>query len=532
MKILNTEQLRAADRNTIVNEPIKSIDLMERAALNCVQWFHYNKLDRKKQIHIFCGMGNNGGDGLAIARLLHQDGFLVYTYLVHFSKNMSDDFITNFKRIELENVSPQSIYTQEDFPVLSKDDIVIDAIFGIGFSKPITGFTKKLIQYINQSNATVFAIDVPSGLPIDSPVQDPEAVIKSNLTLTFQAPKLAFLLPENQDFVADFAIIDIGLDKAFINQLKTNIHYTIPDEVVTKIKKRKKFSHKGSYGHSLLIGGSFGKIGAVVLASKAALQIGSGLVTAFIPKCGYQIVQTAVPEVMVEVDAEDKLEFFNYKSKPSVIGIGIGMGTDPKTATAFGHFLKENNLPMLIDADGLNIISQNKELLNELPPKCILTPHPKELERLLGSWGNDYDKINKIKAFSKQHNVIVVLKGAHTLVVDEDNLFFNSSGKASLATAGSGDVLTGIITGLLAQRYSPLNAAILGVFLHGSVANLTLRYAKDMPIIASDIVKLLPEAFDELVYTKTNQEETDKAIQTFDDYLDDLFFDDDFDAPF
>jgi hydroxyethylthiazole kinase-like uncharacterized protein yjeF len=527
MKILNTKQLKAADRATILNEPIESIDLMERAAIQCVRWFYENDLDDSKKIHIFCGMGNNGGDGLAIARYLYKENSITGTYLVHFSKNMSDDFITNYKRAEEIDLFPVSIHSEDDFPAISKDDIVIDAIFGVGLTRAVTGFTKKLIQYINNSGATIYSIDVPSGLFIDKPVIDKQAVIKSDMTLTFQTPKLAFLLPDSKDFVKDFTILNIGLDKNFIDKIDTNIHFTLAEDLIPLVKSRTKFSHKGSFGHSLLIGGSFGKIGAVVLASKAAVKSGSGLVTAFIPKCGYQIIQTAVPEVMVEVDAENKLEYFNFKVKPSVIGVGIGMGTDDKTAEAFGKFLQSNKLPLVIDADAINIISKNKEFLNYIPENSILTPHPKELERLIGKWESDYDKLNRVALFSTKYKLIVVVKGAHTLVVQNNHLYFNSTGNPALATPGSGDVLTGIITGFLAQGYKPLTAAKIAVFVHGKTADIATLYSGTV-LLASEIIQLLPEAFEILIYPEMEQD--DEIID--DDYLDDMFFDDKFEAPF
>ncbi len=529
MKILNTTQLKALDKATIQKEPIRSIDLMERAAVKCVNWFDDN-IDDSKDIHIFCGMGNNGGDGLAIARHLYDEAFLTATYLVYFSKNMSDDFITNYQRAEQIQLSPESIHSEDDFPEIGKNDIVIDAIFGVGLNKPVTGFTKKLIQHINNSGATIYSIDVPSGLFIDKPVVDTDAVIKAHMILTFQMPKLAFLLPDNQEFVKDFEIINIGLNRESINQSETDYYYTINSDITPLILKRSKFSHKGSYGHSLLIGGSFGKMGAVVLASRAALQAGSGLVTAFIPKCGYTILQTAVPEVMVEVDASDKLEFFNYKSKPTVIGVGIGMGTDEKTAAAFGVFLKNNVLPLVIDADALNIIAQNPSFLELIPRNSILTPHPKELERLIGPWENDYDKMEKVRRFSTKYHLVVVVKGAHSMIVYHKQIFFNSTGNPSLATAGSGDVLTGIITGLLAQKYPPVDAARIGVFLHGLTADLLTRFINSTPILASRIIELLPEAYEVIQLSESESDMLEEDPD--DDYLDDLFFDDDFEAPF
>ena len=320
------------------------------------------------------------------------------------------------------------------------------------------------------------------------------AVLNAGHILTFQTPKLAFLLPENKDFINTWEVIDIGLDVDFIESLKPQNNYITKIDVLPLYKPRNKWSHKGTYGHSLIIGGSFGKIGAVTLASKAALTIGSGLVSAYVPKCGYNIIQISVPEVMVEVDNDSALEYFNFKTKATVLGIGPGMGTVEKTAMGFELFIKENKLPLVIDADAINLLSKNKQLLQYLPKDTILTPHPKELERLVGTWENDYNKLEKITKLSKDFNLIIILKGTHTIVVNGDSKYFNSTGNPALATAGSGDVLTGIITGLIAQGYKPLNAAIFGVYLHGKTADIAIQNSPYETFTASTILDYLSNA--------------------------------------
>ena len=529
MKILNAEQIKHIDQETIKREPITSIDLMERAAASCFRWL-INQDIEEKQIHIFCGMGNNGGDGLAIARLMYLEDYMTGTNVVSFSKTKSDNFVENYQKAEKIGIFPNSIHSEDDFPIISKDDIVIDAIFGVGLNKEPRGFTKKLIQYINKSGATVYSIDVPSGLFIDQAVLDNESVIRASNTLTFQTPKLAFLLPDNQNYLDSFTLIDIGLDWKSLQTISTDYHFMLNTDMQAIYKKRKKYSHKGTYGHAMLIGGSFGKIGAAVLASKAALKVGSGLVTAYIPKCGYMIMQTAIPEVMVEVDAENIIEFINYKTNPTVIGLGMGMGTSDYTVKALGKFLKLNKLPLVVDADAINIISKNNDYLKFLPENTVLTPHPKELERLIGSWENDYEKLEKIKTFSIKYKCIIVLKGAHSVVVQNDQFYFNSTGNPALATAGTGDVLTGIITGLIAQKYSALEAAILGVFLHGRTADISEIFSNNFEsFIASDIFKFLPNAFNSILeipeIDRFNSKEFDE------DLLDD-YFDDDSDPPY
>ena len=255
-------------------------------------------------------------------------------------------------------------------------------------------------------------------------------------------------------------------------------------------------THKGIQGHSLLIGGSYGKIGSICLSSKAAIKSGCGLVTAFIPECGYNIVQISIPEVMVLTDVSNKfITKINFDFEPQAIGIGPGLGTESKTQIALCDFLKVNLNPIEIDADALNILALNPSWLSLLQPKTICTPHLKELERLIGKWNSETEKIAKSIAFSKKYNVIIVLKGAPTLIIDNETIYENTSGNAALATAGSGDVLTGIITSLLAQSYDPLQAAILGVYIHGLTSDIALPETGYQSFIASDIINYLGKAF-------------------------------------
>ena len=498
MKVLSAQQLYKADQITIESGGITADELMERAATLCFQWIHNRLQGNSVAIQLFCGTGNNGGDGLVIARHLKQHGYHVNTYIINCSNKRSEAFLTNYERLKEIGVWPEMITCKSDFPEVSENDMIIDAIFGLGLSRSPEGVIKEAIQFINRSNAYVLSIDFPSGLFSDMAITDNDAVIKAYHTLTFQTPKLAFLLPDNQEFVGSWDTVDIGLDSAYLNSIETSIYLTYNEDVQPLYKFRDNFSHKGNFGHSLIVGGSFGKMGAVSLASRAALTIGSGLVTAYIPKCGYQALQTALPEVMVEVDAENELEFFNSKIKATTVGVGIGMGTSTKTADGLKQFLQKNKLPLVVDADAINLLSKNKSLLKLLPENSVLTPHPKEFERLAGKWKNDYDKLDKLKAISKKYKLIVVLKGAYTVIVDQGKLFFNSTGNPALATAGSGDVLTGIITGLIAQHYTPINAAILGVYLHGKTAELAMKSMVYETFTASHCIEYLSDAFIDL----------------------------------
>jgi len=495
MKVLSAQQLYKADQITIKKGAITAVDLMERAAVLCFQWIHNRLQGNSVPIQIFCGTGNNGGDGLVIARHLKQHGYNVHTYIVNCGNKRSEEFLVNYERLKEIGVWPEMITCSSEFPKVAENDMIIDAIFGLGLSRSPEGVIKETIQFINTTNSYVLSIDFPSGLFADKSVSDVDSVIKAYQTLTFQTPKLAFLLPDNQEFVGTWDVIDIGLDTEYLNTVEANVHLTYQPDVQLLYKLRDKFSHKGNYGHSLIIGGSFGKIGAVSLASKAALTVGSGLVTAYLPKCGYQIIQTALPEVMAEVDAEYELQYFNSKIKATVIGIGMGMGTHSKTVDGFKQFLQKNKLPLILDADAINILSENKSLLKLLPENSVLTPHPKEFERLAGKWKDDFEKLDKVLTLSKKHKLVVVLKGAYTVVAFQGKLYFNTTGNPALATAGSGDVLTGIITGLIAQHYTPLAAAILGVYLHGKTADLAMNSMVYETFTASDCIEYLTDAF-------------------------------------
>jgi hydroxyethylthiazole kinase-like uncharacterized protein yjeF len=510
MYILTSTELAKVDQATIANKEISAIQLMEQAATSCFEWLHTRLQGQQIKIHVFCGIGNNGGDGLVIARHLFQHGYNVSCYIVKFSDKRSDCFLENYNRLKALGKWPEVITNENEFPNVDFEDIVIDAIFGNGLTRKPEGFTKKLIKYINSTKVFTLAIDVPSGLFTNKHVLDKNSVLRANHTLTFQTPKLAFLLPENKEYLNTWEVLDIGLDEVFIENLEVKLIYITKNEIIPLYKSRNKWDHKGTFGHSLIIGGSFGKIGAVTLATKAALKIGSGLVTAFLPKCGYQIVQIGVPEAMVEVDNDQELTYFNFKTKATVIGIGPGMGTSEKTAVGFLNFLKDNKTPLVVDADAINLISENKLLLQYLPKNSILTPHPKELERLIGPWKNDYEKLDKAVALSTKNKIILILKGAHTVIVDGQFMYFNSTGNPALATAGSGDVLTGIITGLIAQGYEPRNAAIFGVYLHGKTADIALQKTSYETFTASSILAYLSDAILDLFQQENNEEITEE----------------------
>ncbi|NRA93029.1 MAG: NAD(P)H-hydrate dehydratase [Psychroserpens sp.] len=500
MKIFSREQIYEGDRLTAQKQNISSTELMERAGIQIFNWMHTRMQGAPVPVHVFCGIGNNGGDGLVIARHLVTHGYNVKTYIVNYSDKRSKDFLVNYERIkEVSKEWPKIMNSEADFPEIQRDDIIIDAIFGIGLNRPADTWVAKLFVHFRQSNAFTLSVDVPSGAYTDKVPENEDGVVWANHTLSFQSPKLIFFLPDTAKYTLQWEVLDIGIDREFLFQIETEAELIGKFEVLPMYRPREKFSHKGTYGHALIVGGSYGKIGAPLLASRAALTSGLGLLTAFIPKCGYSAFQSALPEAMVVTDTEEEqITNINFDIDPNVIGMGIGLGTSDKTLKAFESFLKDNTLPLVIDADGLNLLSRKKALIKLVPEHSILTPHPKELERLIGKWNGDFDKLHKVKAFSKKYKLIVAIKGFNTITVFGDKFYVNTTGNPGLATAGTGDVLTGIITGLVAQGYDTLQATLFGVYLHGRSADLAVEEFGYQSLLASNVIDYLGEAFIDL----------------------------------
>ncbi len=509
MKILSAEQLSEADKITIKNQGISSEELMERAATLVFNEIHKRLNGAPIPIKIFCGIGNNGGDGLVVARHLIQHGYHVTVYVVHYSDKRSEDFLANYEKLkEVIDDWPKLIKDEQHIPNISTGDFVIDAIFGIGLNRPIEGWVAKLVNSINESQAFTLAVDMPSGLFSDKTPGKDAAIIEADFTLSVQAPKLVFSLPETMDFVGDLQILDIGLDKVYLANISTG-YYLIGDEEAVQIyKPRKANTHKGDYGHALIVGGSYGKIGSVLLTATAALRTGSGLCSLYIPKCGYNIVQTGLPEAMVMTDKENEmLSSYPKDFEADVVCFGMGVGTASKTKEALESLLNSANSPVVIDADGLNILSKHKQLLELLPENSVLTPHPGELKRLIGDWKDDFEKLELVKNFSAKYKVIVVVKGSHTFTVSSGNVYVNNSGNPGMATAGSGDVLSGVITSLIGQSYEPLHAAVLGVFIHGRSGDIAASKLGYEGILAGDIARNIGKAINQLFSGEVNDSE-------------------------
>ncbi|KAA6438662.1 NAD(P)H-hydrate dehydratase [Dyadobacter flavalbus] len=491
MKILNVEQIRQLDVYTIENEPISSVDLMERASNGFVRWF-CNQFVNTRPVCIFCGKGNNGGDGLAIARILASMDYHVNVYIVEHSTDASADFQANLERLK-NTVQPNSIQTPADFPEIAPETVLIDAMLGSGLSRPAQGILAEIIKAINDLPNKTVSVDIASGLYADKANEKDDVIIKPDYTVTFQFPKLAFMLPQNALFAGEWHMADIGLSKDFILEAQTPYYFTEKQNAEAIIKPREKFSHKGTFGHALLIAGSFGKMGAAVLSGKACLRSGVGLLTMHFPACGYDIMQISIPEAMAVPDENEKYisELPDLESY-TAIGIGPGLSKDAATVKVLEKLLDSVKVPLIIDADALNMLSENRFLLDKLPENTILTPHPKEFQRLAGDSKNEYERLENGRQFAMKHKVIICLKGANTAVIlPNGEVHFNSTGNAGMATGGTGDVLTGIITSLLAQKYAPADAAILGVYEHGLAGDRAAGKKGQSALIASDVVDCL-----------------------------------------
>lgn len=489
MKILNGKQARELDRFTIQKNGILSVDLMNKAATKFVDWFvHLFPYPSSNPIIIYCGKGNNGGDGLAIGRLLHEKGYFVRIVILQISSHSSKDF-----EQQLEWAQHLSFQQELKFP---ENAIVIDAIFGTGLNRPLEGLAKEAIEYLNLNKAfKKISVDIPSGLFADK--HTTSTVFKADITFGFECPKLAYFLPQNFPYVGEWKIESIGLDRDYLNNIESPYFTLEEGKIRSLIKDPSKFDHKGKRGHAFLMVGSLGKIGAAVLATRACLRSGSGLVTVQIPLCGYEILQSTAPEAMCQVDKDyQSLSTVFDVHQFSTIGIGCGIGKSKKTIRVLGKILELVKRPIVLDADGLNILSQNKKWWSKIPEGSVLTPHPKEFERWVGKSENEFERLEKLRGLSKEIKSIIVLKGAHTAIADPSGeIYFNTTGNPGMAKGGSGDILTGILTGLMASGYTTLEAAKIGVWVHGFAGDLAAKEWGEIGMVSGDIIQFIPQAF-------------------------------------
>lgn len=498
IKIIETAKVKEIDQYTIDNEPIESIDLVERASVAFVNEFchHYA---RQHRIVVFAGQGNNGADALAIARLLQVEGYRVEVYLFNPTQHLSTDCEINKQRLLMDG-QVKLIEVIEDFtpPTLTNWDIVIDGLFGSGLNRPLSGGYAAVVRYINQSDATVISIDIPSGLfGEDNSLNEPEHIIRADHTYTFEFPKLALVLPENASYAGKWKVLPIGLHPTIMEKTETPYIMVTDEDMEGILHTRNTFDHKGVFGHALLIAGSKGKMGAAILAAMACLRSGVGCLTVHLPERGEMALQTAVPEAMLSLDYnKDYLSNLPVTTAFKAIAIGPGIGMQKSSLLVLENLLKVAKQPLVLDADALNLIAQHPELIESLPAHTILTPHPKEFDRMFGEAACGYERLHRASAVAVAHKLCIVLKGAYTAICTlEGNIYINSTGNPGMATAGSGDVLTGIILGLLAQGYTPETAAVLGTYLHGAAGDFAALNSSEESLMASDIVHMLGRAF-------------------------------------
>ncbi|MBO5806960.1 MAG: NAD(P)H-hydrate dehydratase [Bacteroidaceae bacterium] len=496
MKFFPTQAIKEIDRYTIDNEPVASIDLMERAARALASALLERYAGRS--FALFCGPGNNGGDGLAVARMLNDAGCCAAAWLINPKGKLSPDCAVNLKRLQDTAVTVYEVNDSFIMPALGCGTVIVDALFGSGLNKPVSdGLFACVIEAINASECEVVAVDMPSGLMGENNDPQHTTIVKADLTLTLQFPKMSLLFAENSPFVGEMKILDIGLSQEWIDKEPSPLFFTDEKDIKSLLSPRAKHSHKGDYGRALLVAGSKGMAGASVLSARAVLRSGVGLLTVHVPACNNAIVQVAVPEAMTSIDcSECCFSDFIETSKYNAVAVGPGLGQSSESEKALLHLIDNCRVPMVLDADALNVLARNSEYLRRLPQGSVLTPHPGEFARLFGKTPNTYLSISAVRAFARDCGFAVVLKGTHTVVIAPDgNLYFNSTGNPGMATGGSGDVLTGMVLALLAQGYSATDAARMAVYVHGLSGDYAAAEKGMTALVAGDIVDCLPAAW-------------------------------------
>ena len=503
MKIFTSAQIHELDRYTIEHEPIKSVDLMERAA-KAITRAVAEEWTTHTPVVVFAGPGNNGGDALAVARLLTNEGYKVRTYLFNITNHLSDDCVTNRQRL-LDGRHAKDfteITAKFDPPELTADMLVIDGLFGSGLNKPLAGGFASLVKYINQSPAKVVSIDVPSGLMSEDNTYNVRAnIIHATLTLTLHEKKLAFLFGDAQQFIGRLKVLDIRLSQEYIQKTEAQYYVLEESDVRSRLLHRDDFAHKGNMGNALIIAGSYGMSGAAILATRACLRSGAGKVTVHTPKKNYGVMQISVPEAVLHMDHEETAFTEAVDTDGfDALGIGPGLGCQETTAIAMIAQIRRAQCPIVADADALNILASHRAWMQQLPKGIIMTPHPKELDRLTGSPANaDFERLHRTRELAQSLQAYIILKGHNSaLCLPDGQVVFNPTGNSGMATAGSGDVLTGIITALLARGYHQQNACIVGMYLHGLAGDIAVKTLGKESLTASDIIDYLPHAFKHL----------------------------------
>ena len=507
MQIFTGTQIQDWDKYTIEHEPIRSIDLMERASKALTEVIA-KRWDKTRTFVAFAGPGNNGGDALAVARMLAEKDYKVEVFLFNTAGKLSEECSQNMRLLRNTKKVKNFTEVKQNFepPQLDEHTIVIDGLFGSGLNKPLQGGFASLVRYINASPAFVVSIDMPSGLFTEDNTDNiRQNIMRADLTLTLQQKKLAMYLADNEPYLGEIEVVDIGLSKEYVRRTPATFRLMEDSDIANLLRPRAKFSHKGTMGHALLFAGSYGMAGAAILAAKATLRSGAGKVTVHTPLCNNDILQVSVPEAILQHDAEDT--FFSHNADTEdfdAVAIGPGIGQNEDTAIALMSQIRRTQCPMVLDADALNILAQHKTWLNQLPADLIMTPHPAEFDRLVGRVSNgSHDRLAKARKMAEDQKAYIILKGHYSaLCCPDGETVINSTGNAGMATAGSGDVLTGIITGLLARGYTRRAACILGMYLHGLAGDIAEEEVGEESLIASDIIRMLSEAFKRITKTR------------------------------
>ncbi|MFT3705011.1 MAG: NAD(P)H-hydrate dehydratase [Agriterribacter sp.] len=496
MKIFSAAQIKKWDEYTIHHEPVTSVDLMERAATECALWFLSEYYNTRPQVYIFCGTGNNGGDGLAIARLLHEKKSAVHVYMLETGADKSPDCTVNLQRLVNIGLPVIFIQNQHDLPAIHNDAIIIDALYGYGLNRPLSGIAETVVKHMNASKAETIAIDMPSGLYADKSSSG-NTIIKATHTLSFQVMKLAFLLPENAMYTGDIHIVDIALHQQFYNEEAAAFEIVSHELIHSFYKPREKFSHKGSYGNTALIAGSYGMMGAAVLSSAACMRAGAGKLTCYIPACGYTVLQSTVPEAMCITDHNiTHHAALHLHTKYDAYAIGPGIGQQEDRVSVIETLLEAKPERLIIDADALNLLGSHRHLYTQIPANTILTPHPKEFEKLFGASNNQFERLNLALQKAAELKCFIIIKGNNTFIATPSGKgYFNPTGNPGMATAGSGDVLTGMLLGLYGQMGDAEAVLLTGVYMHGLAGDIAARNKTEEALIAGDIIDCIPQAY-------------------------------------
>jgi hydroxyethylthiazole kinase-like uncharacterized protein yjeF len=494
MILLNANQIKDWDAYTISHQQISSKELMDRAAKACVNYIYPLKFNH---IHIFCGPGNNGGDGLAMALIITNLNVECTIYIIENElTKCSNDFQTQFELVKQnKDIKIIDVSNQEYKYTIHKSDLIVDALFGYGLNRPIDGKAKQLVEFLNSIDVYKISIDIPSGIQAGlNTFSKIDTVFKADITLTFQIPKLSLLMSDSGMYAGKLHLLNIGLEPGFLQTLSSEYNFITASDIKPIIKKRPVFSHKGNNGNALLIAGSNNKGGAALMASEACLRIGAGLLTVKLPEKFHTSLLERLPEAMISND-DMKLDF--YKA----IAIGPGIENTNENNEFLNQLMNQKNIPVVIDADGINILAESNLLdSTNIHPNILLTPHVKEFERLIGGIASSSsERLAQQIAFSKKHQCYIILKGAYSsLSTPEGNVFFNSTGNPGMAKGGSGDVLTGILLGLLSQGYSVKDAALCGMYIHGKSADIAASELHELYILPTDTIHYIYKSLQEL----------------------------------